>query len=63
VIRMGVRVDALEVRPEGQFDHLELGQLREDAVPADPLAAVRPIAMPSTARVSHTNVRSCRKKR
>jgi hypothetical protein len=32
VVGVAVRVDALEVRPEGQFDDLELGQLGEDAV-------------------------------
>ena len=40
-----MRLDAFEVRPEPQLDHLELGELREDAVvarsPRDLLATPR----------------------
>ena len=45
-----------------ETEHLELGQLHEDAVPAHPLAAVGPDHdAVHCSRVSHTNVRSCRK--
>jgi hypothetical protein len=35
---VGVRVDAFEVRPEGQLEDLELGQLGQDPVPPDAFA-------------------------
>ena len=46
VIRVAVRIDALEVRAEPELECLELGELREDAVeafaPGDELPFVRP---------------------
>src|SRR5438105_2571667 len=33
VVRVGVRIDALEVRPERELEHFEVRQLREDTVP------------------------------
>jgi hypothetical protein len=42
VIRMGVGRDALEVRRKGQVEHLELGQLREHAMPPHPFAVAGP---------------------
>src|SRR5437763_16582488 len=33
VIGVGVRIDALEVRPERELEHFEVRQLREDTVP------------------------------
>jgi hypothetical protein len=38
VVGVRVRVDALEVGREGEFDRLDVRQLAEDAVGADPLA-------------------------
>src|SRR5689334_4303020 len=40
VVGVGVRVDALELRPERELEHLEVWQLREDAV-----AVRRPLAL------------------
>jgi hypothetical protein len=37
VVCVGVRVDALEVRAEAEQERLQLGQLGEDAVPANTL--------------------------
>src|SRR6476619_8004312 len=44
VVGVGVRVDALEVRPERELECLQLRQVGQDAVPAlaDPLAFAGP---------------------
>src|ERR1700739_4375616 len=42
VVGMGVRDDALEVRPVRELERLDVGQLGEDAVLPDPLALARP---------------------
>ena len=43
VIGVGVRVNAFEVRPEGELEYLEVWQLREDTVSVRrPLALTRP---------------------
>src|SRR6478736_1850551 len=43
VVGVGVRIDALEPRLEGELDHLEVRQLSEDATGA--VATVEPLAL------------------
>jgi hypothetical protein len=38
VVGVGVRVDALEVRPVGELERFDVRKLSQDAVVADPLA-------------------------
>ena len=53
LVGVAVRLDALEVRAEPEFDHFEVGQLGEDPVVAGPtrdlLAPVGAFRMPSMA--------------
>src|SRR3954471_7140520 len=43
VVGVGVRVDALEPRLEGELDHLEVRQLAQDTAAAE--AAIEPLAL------------------